>query len=165
MLPDPRLNAILPLVARPTRYTGREWNSVHRDWEAARVHIALAYPDIYEVGMSSLGHLILYDLLNRVPGVLCERVYAPWVDMADLLRQRKLPLFSLESRRPLREFDIIGFSLPYELNYTNVLEMLDLAGIPPLSARLGPEDPLVIAGGRSGVVYQPDPTSLGRWYN
>jgi len=117
MLPDPRLNAILPLVARPTRYTGREWNSVHRDWEAARVHIALAYPDIYEVGMSSLGHLILYDLLNRVPGVLCERVYAPWVDMADLLRQRKLPLFSLESRRPLREFDIIGFSLPYELNY------------------------------------------------
>ncbi len=155
MLPDPRLDAILSLVTRPARYTGHEWNSVRQDWEAARVHIALAYPDIYEVGMSSLGHLILYDLLNRVPGVLCERVYAPWVDMADQLRQRNLPLFSLESHRPLREFDIIGFSLPYELNYTNVLEMLDLAGIPPLTARRGPEDPLVIAGGT--CAYNPEP--------
>lgn len=149
------LERILPQVTRPARYTGREWNSIAKDWDQVEVKVALAYPDIYEVGQSNLGLMILYDILNRQDDILAERVYAPWVDMEEAMRQAGIPLFSLESRRPLVQFDIVGFSLPYELNYTNVLNMLDLAGIPPLAAERSEGAPLIIGGG-SGT-YNPEP--------
>ncbi len=149
------LERILPKVTRPARYTGGEWNSVVKGWDQARVKVALAYPDIYEVGLPSLGLMILYDILNREDDILAERVYAPWVDMETAMRQAGLPLFSLESRRPLVDFDILGFSLPYELDYTNILTMLALAGIPPLATERGDDAPLVIGGG-SGA-YNPEP--------
>jgi radical SAM family uncharacterized protein len=120
---------------------------VCKDWASTQVRVALAYPDVYEVGMSNLGLAILYDLLNAQPDVLAERAYAPWLDMHDALRQAEIPLFSLESRHPLREFDILGFSLQYELNYSNVLHMLDLAGIPLLAVERDESWPLVIGGG------------------
>ncbi len=151
------LDRILYQVTRPARYTGGEWNAVIRDWQSASLRIALAYPDIYEVGMSSLALPILYDALNRQPGILVERVFAPWTDMESAMREKAVPLFSLESRRPLQDFDVIGFSLSYELTYTNVLNMLDLAGIPVRSAERGDEYPLVIAGG--GCCLNPEPMS------
>ena len=149
------LDGILPKVAKPARYTGHEWNSVVKDWDEVDVKVALAYPDIYEVGMSNLGQMILYDILNREEGILVERVYAPWIDMEEAMRRAGIPLYSLESRRPLDEFDIIGFSLQYELNYTNVLNMLDLAGISPLAAERGDADPLIIGGG--SCTYNAEP--------
>jgi len=149
------LERILSRVAKPARYTGQEWNSIVKDWGEVETKVALAYPDIYEVGMSNLGLMILYDLLNQEEDVLAERTYAPWVDMEEEMRQANIPLFSLESHRPLRDFDIIGFTLPYELNYTNVLNMLDLAGIPPLAAERDDSHPLVIGGG--SCTYNPEP--------
>jgi len=149
------LDAILPKVAKPARYTGHEWNSVVKDWDQVEVKVALAYPDVYEVGMSNLGLAILYDVLNREEDILAERVYAPWTDMEEAMRRAGLPLYSLESRRPLAEFDIIGFSLQYELNYTNVLNMLDLAGLSPLAAERDDTDPLIIAGG--SCTYNAEP--------
>ncbi len=149
------LDDILPKVAKPSRYTGHEWNSVVKDWDRVEVKVALAYPDVYEVGMSNLGLMILYDILNREEGVLAERVYAPWIDMEEAMRGAGVPLYSLESRRPLAEFDIIGFSLQYELNYTNVLNMLDLAGLSPLAAERGDADPLIIGGG--SCTYNAEP--------
>ncbi|RLC91661.1 MAG: B12-binding domain-containing radical SAM protein, partial [Chloroflexi bacterium] len=148
-------DSILRRVSRPARYTGGEWNSIVKDWDAAEVRVALAYPDIYEIGMSNLALPILYDLLNRQPGVLAERVYAPWVDMESAMRQTGIPLLSLESKRPLAEFDVIGFSLGYELTYTNVLNMLDLAGIPVRASDRAESHPLVIAGG--SCAFNPEP--------
>ncbi|MBE9502341.1 MAG: TIGR03960 family B12-binding radical SAM protein [Chloroflexi bacterium] len=150
-----RLDHILPLVTRPARYTGGEWNSIVKDWDAVDVRMALLYPDLYEIGMSNLGLSILYDLVNRQPKALVERAYAPWVDMEAEMRKASLPLFSLESKRPLRDFDIIGFSLGYELTYTNVLNMLDLAQIPVFAAERDDSYPLVIAGG--GCALNPEP--------
>jgi radical SAM family uncharacterized protein len=150
-----KLERILPTVTKPARYTGGEWNSIVKDWEACDVRWALAFPDTYEIGMSNLGLAILYDLINGVQGLLAERVYAPWVDMEAAMRAAGLPLFSLESRRPLCEFDIIGFSLPYEQLYTNLLNMLDLAELPVLAAERDHRHPLIIAGG--GAVYNPEP--------
>jgi hypothetical protein len=144
------LDTILPRVTRPARYTGGEWNSVIKDWGAVDIRMALAYPDIYEIGISNLGLAILYDLVNSKPWVLVERVYAPWVDMETEMRKAAIPLFSLESRRPLRDFDIVGFSLSYELTYTNVLNMLDLAGIPVWATERDESYPLII-GYRSPV--------------
>jgi len=149
------LERILREVEKPGRYTGGEWNSVTKDWDAVRARVALAYPDTYEIGMSNLGLMILYDILNRAPDVLCERVYAPWLDMEAQLRANDVPLYSLETRHELRDFDVIGISLPYELNCANALSILDLAGIPLLAAQRNVEDPLVIAGG-SGA-YSPEP--------
>ncbi|MCL0041255.1 TIGR03960 family B12-binding radical SAM protein [Dehalococcoidia bacterium] len=151
------LDTILRKVARPARYTGGEWNSIKKDWDAVDVRIALSYPDAYEIGMSNLGLAILYDLLNRESGVLAERVYAPWSDMSAEMRSAGIPLFSLESRRPIRDFDIVGFSLGYELTFTNVLNMLDLAQIPVLAADRGDSLPLVIAGGSCAL--NPEPMS------
>jgi radical SAM family uncharacterized protein len=147
MISAAALDRVLPTVAKPGRYTGHEWNSVRKDWTRTRVKVALAYPDVYEVGMSNLGLAILYDLLNAQPDVLAERVYAPWLDMHDALLRAGIPLFSLESRRPLHEFGIVGFSLQYELNYSNVLHMLELAGIPLLAAERDDDWPLIIGGG------------------
>jgi len=146
---------ILHQVTKPARYTGGEWNSIIKDWDKTGIRIALSYPDVYEIGMSNIALPILYELLNRQPDVLAERVYAPWVDMEAALRARGIPLFSLESQRPLRDFDIIGFSLGYELTYTNVLNMLDLAGLPVLSADRNDSHPLIIAGG--GCALNPEP--------
>jgi len=149
------LDRILYKVTKPARYTGGEWNSVVKDWGSAEIKVALAYPDLYDVGMSNLGLLIIYDVLNQQPDVLAERVFAPWVDMEAEMRREGVPLFSLESRRPVRDFDIVGFSLGYELAYTNVLNMLDLAGIPVLASERGDSFPLVIAGGSCSLNPEP----------
>ncbi len=149
------LDRILPRVIRPARYTGGEWNSITKDWDAIDVRVALIYPDTYEIGMSNLGLAILYDVVNKQPGALAERVYAPWVDMEAEMRKASIPLFSLESRRPLKDFDIIGFSLGYELTYTNVLNMLDLGGMPVLASQRGDSFPLIIAGGSCALNPEP----------
>src|SRR6185503_14025700 len=149
------LDLILPLVEKPARYTGGEWNSVRKPSEDIRARIALCFPDTYEIGMSHLGLKILYGLLNKQPGWAAERVYAPWPDMEARLRERRIPLLSLESYTPLDHFDVVGFSLQYELTYTNVLTMLDLGRIPLHSAERTLDDPLVIAGGPT--VYSSEP--------
>ena len=154
-----KMNAgeILLSVERPSRYTGGEVNAVRKDPGDGRLHFALAFPDTYEVGMSHLGLQILYAILNDLPGIICERCFAPWPDMERVLRDRGLPLCTLESGRPLAAFDIIGFSLQYELSYTNVLMMLDLGGIPLRSEQRWDRHPLVIAGGPSA--FNPAPMS------
>ncbi len=146
---------ILHQVTKPARYTGGEWNSIRKDWDKTSIRIALSYPDSYEIGMSNIALPILYDLLNRQPDVLAERVYAPWTDMEAAMRAGGIPLFSLESRRPLKDFDIIGFSLGYELTYTNVLNILDLAHIPVLASQRNDTHPLVIAGGNCCLNPEP----------
>jgi radical SAM family uncharacterized protein len=146
---------ILQQVTKPARYTGGEWNSIVKDWESIYIRVAIAYPDLYEIGMSNMALPILYEMLNGQPDVLAERVYAPWVDMETALREAGIPLLSLESKHPLKDFDIIGFSLDYELTYTNVLNMLDLAQIPVLSGERNDSQPVVIAGGT--CVLNPEP--------
>jgi len=146
---------ILYQVAKPARYTGGEWNSIVKDWDKTDIKIALSYPDIYEIGMSNMALPILYELLNSQPDVLTERVFAPWVDMAAVLRTNGIPLASLESKHPLKDFDIIGFSLGYELTYTNVLNMLHLAQIPVLAAERDDSHPIVIAGGTCALNPEP----------
>ncbi len=149
------LGSILNQVSRPARYTGGEWNSTRKDWDTTPIRIALCYPDTYEIGMSNLGVSILYEILNGQPDVLAERIYAPWVDMEAILRKQDIPLFSLESKHPLREFDIIGFSLGYELTYTNVLNILDLAQIPLFGSQRESHYPLVIGGGSCALNPEP----------
>jgi radical SAM family uncharacterized protein len=146
---------MLSQVTKPGRYTGGEWNSVARDWSAAEVKVALVYPDIYEIGMSNLALPILYEILNSQPGVLAERAFAPWCDMEAAMRGAAIPLLSLESKRPLAEFDMIGFSLGYELTYTNVLNMLDLAGIPVFASDRSDSHPLIIGGGSCALNPEP----------
>ncbi len=149
------LDGIIRQVLKPARYTGGEWNSIIKDWKSTPLRIALCYPDAYEVGMSNLAIPILYEILNRQPDVLAERVFAPWTDMEAALREQGIPLFSLESKHHLREFDIIGFSLGYELTYTNVLNILDLAQIPLFSHERDSSHPLVIAGGSCSLNPEP----------
>jgi radical SAM family uncharacterized protein/radical SAM-linked protein len=134
-------------VAKPARYTGGEVGARRKDWTAVEARICLAFPDVYDIGMSHLGYKILYSILNDDPRTLAERAYAPWPDMEAELRARGLPLVSHESSRPLRDFDVIGLSLQFELTYTNCLNILDLGGVPLRAADRGEEDPLVIAGG------------------
>jgi radical SAM family uncharacterized protein len=148
-------NSILQKVIKPARYTGGEWNSIIKDWESASIRVALAYPDVYEIGMSNMAVPILYDILNSQADVLAERVYAPWADMEAALRENGIPLLSLESGHPLREFDIIGFSLGYELNYTNVLNMLDLTQLPVRCEDRNDSHPVVIAGGTCALNPEP----------
>jgi radical SAM family uncharacterized protein len=148
-------NVIMHQVTRPARYTGGEWNSIVKDWGKTGIRMVLAYPDTYEIGMSNMAVPILYELLNSQPDVLAERVYAPWVDMEAAMRHRDIPLFSLENKRPLKDFDIIGFSLGYELTYTNVLNMLDLAQIPVLASERNDSLPLIIAGGSCALNPEP----------
>jgi len=150
-----KLDAVLARVTKPARYTGGEWNSVPPDGKTPRLRVVLSYPDAYEIGVSNQGIQILYSILNRNPEWSCERVYAPWPDMESELRRSGLPLFSLEGKRPVREFDVVGFSLGYETVYTNVLTMLDLAEIPLRSADRTDSDPLVVSGGHSA--YNPEP--------
>jgi radical SAM family uncharacterized protein len=150
-----RLERILPTVRKPGRYTGGELNQVVKDWTQIKTKIALVFPDIYDLGMSNLGIAILYDILNQRPDSLAERVYAPWTDMEAALREADIPLYSLESKHPLADFDILGISLPYETLYTNTLNMLDLGGIPLFSAQRDESHPLIIAGGHA--TYNPEP--------
>ncbi|MFC1941168.1 TIGR03960 family B12-binding radical SAM protein [Chloroflexota bacterium] len=149
------LDKILHQVKKPARYTGGEWNSIIKDWSKTPIKIAIAYPDLYEIGMSNMALPILYELFNGQPDFLAERVFAPWPDMEEVMRTEAIPLFSLESRHPLKEFDIIGFSLGYELTYTNVLNMLDLAQIPVLASERDTSHPLVIAGGSCALNPEP----------
>ncbi len=154
-MPRVDVEPLLTDVTRPARYVGGEWNSITRPWQDAAVRWALIYPDVYDIGMSNMGLGILYDLLNHTPGTLAERCYTPWPDMEAALRRARAPLFSLENRRPLREFDALGFSLSYELTYTNVLTMLDLGGVPVLAADRSPTDPLVFCGGSGALCPEP----------
>ena len=153
------LDRVLHKVEKPARYTGGELNSIGKDWSdpAIRTKVALAFPDIYELGGSNLGLMVLYDLINKRPDLAAERVYCPWPDFEAIMRRDGIPLYGLETRHPLAAFDIIGFSLPYEQLYTNVLTMLDLAGIPLRAADRSADHPLIIAGG-SGC-YNPEPMS------
>lgn len=155
MLEKVLLEEVLPRVQKPARYLGTEWNAVRKDWEEIPVRMAFAFPDLYEVGMSHLGLQILYGLVNREPDLLMERVFAPGVDLETELRQRGLPLFSLESHRPLGDFDLVGFTLQYEMTFTNVLNMLELAGIPVLAGDRGDAHPLVIGGGPAASNPEP----------
>ena len=141
------LQDILPLVEQPSRYLGTEINRVQKDPGEVSLYFALAFPDLYEIGASHFGMQILYDILNRSPRIAAERVFAPGLDMDHYLREARFPLCSLESRRPLSRFDIVGFSLLYELNYTGILQMLDLAGIPFYARHRDLSFPLIIAGG------------------
>ena len=141
------LDAILHKVQKPARYTGGEWNSIIKDWSQTPVRIALSYPDVYEIGMSNMALPILYELLNAQPDVLAERVFPPWTDMAAEMKAHGIPLFSLETKHPVGEFDMVGFSLGHEMTYTNVLELLSLSQIPVLAAERDETQPLVISGG------------------
>ena len=152
---EKHLEKLLPLVQKPARYLGGEWNAVKKDHDAVEVRMAFAFPDIYEVGMSNLGLKIIYEIINGFPEMLLERVFAPAADMEKLMREHSLPLFALESLRPLREFDFVGFTLQYELSYSNVLNMLDLAGIPLYSEERGAGVPLIIGGGP--CAFNPEP--------
>jgi radical SAM family uncharacterized protein len=149
------LEHILPGVQKPGRYTGGELNQVIKDWDRTALRAALAFPDVYDLGMSNLGLAILYDILNRQADMLAERVYSPWPDMQAALGSAGLPLFSLESKHPLSQFDLIGLSLPYETLYTNALNLLALGGIPLRSADRGRDDPIVIAGGHATLNPEP----------
>jgi radical SAM family uncharacterized protein/radical SAM-linked protein len=149
------LDSILPLVRKPGRYIGGELHAAHPDYTAVDLAFALVFPDLYEIGMSHQGLQILYHILNREPGLAAERCFCPDTDMEEQLRRHHLPLFSLESRRPLAEFDVIGFTLPYELCYTNILTILDLAHIPLRAAERGETAPLVIGGGSCSMNPEP----------
>ncbi len=146
---------LLPRATKPGRYIGCEVNAVSKQWESVRTKVALIFPDVYEIGMSHVGLPILYALMNEQQDVLCERAFAPWTDFETLMRDHGIPLYSLESFRPVNAFDIVGITLQYELSYTNVLNVLDLAGIPLRSDDRGEADPLVIAGGPSA--FNPEP--------
>jgi radical SAM family uncharacterized protein len=149
------LDKVLLKVEKPARYIGNEQNIIVKDLEKVKVRFAFAFPDVYEVGMSHLGLHILYNLLNNEEDIYCERVFAPWIDMEEEMKKNNIPLYALESKESLKNFDFIGFTLQYEMSYTNVLNMLSLADIPLLSANRKEEDPIIIAGGP--CAYNPEP--------
>lgn len=144
-------------IQKPARYIGGEWNSIVKDHDSVDVKVALAFPDVYEVAMSHLGLKIIYSVLNARKDTLAERVYAPWVDMEALMREKKIPLYTLESKCPVKEFDMLGFTMPFEMCYTNILNMLDLADIPLLTKDRGEGDPIVVSGGP--CVYNAEPVA------
>jgi radical SAM family uncharacterized protein/radical SAM-linked protein len=154
----PRLDPHLPLVERPGRYLCLERNAIRKDLSAATITLALAFPDVYEIGMSHTGLKILYEIVNRNPRWACERAYAPWTDLEARMRADGIPLFSHESCAPVAEFDALGFSLQAEINYSNVLNMLDLAGLPLLQSDRRREDPIVLGGGP--CTANPEPLAL-----
>ncbi len=153
-----KLEKILPHVEKPGRYTGGELNQVVKNWDEVTTHIALLFPEIYDLGMSNLGWMILYEILNQREGLLAERAFLPWTDMEEAMRSSNIPLYSLETKHPLADFDIIGISLPYESLYTNMLNALNLAGLPLHSQKRSEEDPLIIAGGHAA--FNPEPVAL-----
>jgi radical SAM family uncharacterized protein/radical SAM-linked protein len=153
----PILDRLILSAQKPSRYAGGEWNAVKKDLRKARVTWALAFPDTYEVGMSNVGFRLLYHALNERPDAACERVFMPWADLESALKAERLPLFSIESRAPLVAFDVLGFTLQFELCYTTVLAMLDLAGIPLFAKDRRREDPLILGGGP--CAYNPEPVA------
>ncbi len=146
---------ILLSIEKPARYIGGEINSVTKDRDQVEIRFAMCFPDVYEIGMSHLGIQILYDMFNRREDVWCERVYSPWVDLDRLMREKQIPLFALESQDPIREFDFLGITIQYEMCYTNILQVLDLSGIPLSAAERGEDCPIVIGGGP--CAYNPEP--------
>lgn len=146
---------ILLKIEKPARYIGNEVNSVMKDPEKVSIRFAMCFPDVYEIGMSHLGIQILYDMFNKREDVWCERVYSPWTDLDQIMRERKIPLFALESQDPVKEFDFLGITLQYEMCYTNILQVLDLSGIPLAAEERTDEDPIVIGGGP--CTYNPEP--------
>ncbi|MBE0695549.1 MAG: B12-binding domain-containing radical SAM protein, partial [Anaerolineaceae bacterium] len=151
------LERILLRVQKPGRYVGGELNQVVKPWDSVDTRVALIFPDIYDLGLPNLGLAILYDQLNSRADVLAERAYAPWTDMEAQMREHAIPLYGLESKHPLSAFDILGFTLPYESLYTNVLNILDLAGLPLFAAERDERHPLIIAGGHAA--FNPEPMS------
>ena len=143
---------VLPNVTFPARYTGNELNAAVVDHDSARASILLAFPDVYEVGMSYIGFKILYSIVNSREGFIAERAFAPWPDMEEAMRTHGIPLYGLESLSEARRFDLIGFTLQYELSYSNVVNMLDLAGVPRLAAERRDGDPVIVAGARASRI-------------
>jgi len=152
---EAKLDRILLKVQKPGRYVGGELNSIVKEWDSVKTKVALVFPDIYDIGVSNVGLKILYDQVNQREDALAERAYAPWLDMEDLMRENDIPLYALESKRPLACFDLIGFTLPYETLYTNALNILDLAGIPVHSADRDETHPFIIAGGHAATNPEP----------
>ncbi len=150
-----QLERILPTVEKPGRYVGGEYNAIRKDWDNIQTKIGLIFPDIYDIGLSNLGIQILYEQINDRSDLLAERAYVPWQDMEAALRSHNIPLFSLESKTPLQYFDILGFTLPYETLFTNVLNILDLAQIPLHAKDRDDSFPLIIGGGHAS--YNPEP--------
>ena len=146
---------ILLNIEKPARYIGHEVNSVMKDKNAVDIRFAMCFPEVYEVGMSHLGIQILYDMFNRREDTWCERVYSPWIDLDKIMREKHIPLFALESQDPVKDFDFLGITLQFEMCYTNVLQVLDLSGIPLHSEDRTLEDPFVIGGGP--CVYNTEP--------
>ncbi len=149
------LDRILNKVEKPSRYIGNEYNSVHKDLDGINIRFGFCFADVYEIGMSHLGMKILYHLLNSKDDIYCERFFTPWVDMEDEMRKNNIPLFSLETKTPAKEFDFLGFTLQYEMSYTNILNMLDLGGIPLLAKDRDDSYPIICAGGP--CAYNPEP--------
>ncbi len=146
---------ILLNIEKPARYIGNEVNSIVKNADDVKIRFAMCFPDVYEIGMSHLGIQILYDMFNRRDDVWCERVYSPWTDLDAIMREHNIPLFALESQDPIRDFDFLGITIQYELCYTNILQILDLSGIPLLAKERGEDDPIVIGGGP--CAYNPEP--------
>ena len=142
-------------IEKPARYIGGEVNSVYKDKESVDIRFAMCFPDVYEIGMSHLGMKILYDMFNRRDDVWCERVFSPWIDLDKMMKEEKIPLFALESQEPVRDFDFLGITIQYEMCYTNILQILELSGIPFDATDRTWEDPIVIGGGP--CVYNPEP--------
>ena len=146
---------ILMTVEKPARYIGGEVNAVMKDKDQVDIRFAMCFPDVYEIGMSHLGIQILYDMFNRREDSWCERVYSPWPDLHKVLKEKQIPLFALESQDPVKKFDFLGITIQYEMCYTNILQILDLSGIPLSAEDRTMDDPFVIGGGP--CTYNPEP--------
>lgn len=146
---------ILMKIEKPARYIGGEVNMVKKNPEEVDVRFAMCFPDVYDIGMSHLGIQIIYDLLNKRDDIYCERVYSPWIDLDKIMREKNIPLFAIESQEPVKNFDFLGITLQYEMCYTNILQVLDLSGIPLMSKERTEDDPIVIGGGP--CAYNPEP--------
>src|SRR3712207_3293642 len=154
---SPRLEPLLARVTKPIQYVGGELNSVIKDWASVEVRWCLSYPDAYEVGLPNQGVAILYEILNEQDWILAERTYAVWADLENLMRQHEVPQFTLDSHRPVQAFDVLGLSFATELGYTNMLNALDLAGIPLHAVDRREDDPVVLAGGHAA--FNPEPVA------
>lgn len=146
---------ILLSIDKPARYIGNEVNMVRKDLSEVDIRFCMCFPDVYEIGMSHLGIQILYDMFNKMEGVYCERVYSPWHDLDKIMREQHIPLFALETQQPVKNFDFLGITIQYEMCYTNILQILDLSGIPLIAAERGEDSPIVIGGGP--CTYNPEP--------
>lgn len=146
---------ILMSVEKPARYIGNEINMVKKNPREVDVRFCMCFPDVYEIGMSHLGIQILYDMFNQWEDTYCERVYSPWPDLDKIMREKKIPLFAMESQEPVKDFDFLGITLQYEMCYTNILQILDLSGIPLRAKDRGTDVPFVVCGGP--CTYNPEP--------